>query len=168
MAQKTARQTRLIDERARALATILLTRRENMTVREVDEDLGLDLIATIHHDDRPGLRQFGVQLKGALASLAADRANAALGPILRRMQARGPFPFPVALFFYTMKNGEAWYTWASEPVVSGEGGFELRSQEEASCLPLDDDAVDEIISRIDAWYDAFYSRTSKRMQKNAN
>jgi hypothetical protein len=60
MAQKTAQQTRLIGERVKALTTILMTRREDVSILEVTEDLGLDFIVTINHEEKSGLRQFGV------------------------------------------------------------------------------------------------------------
>ncbi len=163
MAQKTAQQTRLIAERVRALAIILLTRREDVSIRELTEDFGLDLIATIVHEDRSGLRQFGVKLGGVWGKVTAEHADAVLRPTMRKMLRYGPFPYPVTLFFYTMENDEGWYTWASEPIVSSDGAFELRSHGEASCCPLNDEAIDEMIGRVDDWYDAFYSQTSKEL-----
>jgi hypothetical protein len=65
MAQRAAQQTHLIGERVRALATILLTRREDVSIRGVPGEYGLDFIVTIIHEDKPGLRQFGVTLGGA-------------------------------------------------------------------------------------------------------
>lgn len=165
MAQKTAQQTRLIAERVRALAIILLTRREDVSIREVTEDFGLDLIATIIQEEKPGLRQFGVELRGVWSKVTAEHSNAVLYQSMQHMLRYGPFPFPVVLFFYTMENGEGWYTWTNEPCITSDGGFELRANEEASCRPLDDQAVDEIISRVDAWYDAFFARTSKETPK---
>lgn len=161
MAQKTARQTRLIGERVKALATILLTRREDVSIQEVPGEYGLDVIVTIIHEDKPGLRQFGVKRGGVWTRVTAEHANQVLYPSMQRLLRYGPFPYPVVLFFYTMENGEGWYTWATEPHISGDGGFELRANEQASCHPLSDKAVDEIIGRVDAWYDAFFARTSK-------
>ncbi|MHC5539465.1 hypothetical protein ACYOEI_14705 [Singulisphaera rosea] len=37
------------------------------------------------------------------------------------MRRFGPFPSPVVLFYFTMEDEAAWYTWASEPVVLSEG-----------------------------------------------
>ena len=161
MALNIARQTRLIGERVRALATVLLTRRGDVSIREVAEDLGLALIGTVHQQEKSGLRQFGVALRGVWKAVTAEHANAVLRPSMRNMLRLGPFPYPVVLFFYTMEDGEGWYSWTTEPHLTSDGGFELRANEEASCHPLDDEAVDGIISRVDAWYDAFYAKTSK-------
>ena len=160
-----AQKTHLIGERVKALATILLTRREDISIHEVTEDFGLDFIVTIVHEEKPGLRQFGVKMRGVWSKVTAENANAVLYPSMQRMLRYGPFPYPVVLFFYTMENGEAWYTWTTEPWLSSDGGFELRANEEASCHPLDDAAVDGIISKVDAWYDVFFERTSKDRPK---
>jgi hypothetical protein len=165
MAHQTAQQTRLIGERVRALAIILLTRREDVSILEVTEELGLDFIVTLNHEEKPGLRQFGVKLAGAWTKVTAEHANAVLYPTMQKILRYGPFPYPVVLFFFTMQNGEGWYTWATEPRLTKDGGFELRANEEASCHPLDDDAVDEIIRRVDAWHDAFFARTIKETPK---
>jgi hypothetical protein len=161
MAQKTARQTRLIGERVRALATILLTERQDLSILDVTQDLGLDWIVTINHEDKPGLRQFGVKLGGAWAKVTAGHARAVLHPTMQRILRCGPFPYPVVLFFYTMENGDGWYAWATEPHVARDGTFELRANEEVFCRALNDKALDEIISRVDVWYDAFFGKTIK-------
>jgi hypothetical protein len=159
VAQKTPQQQRFIGERTRALAIVYLTRRPDVQVRETVDESGFDLLVTVHSEKKHGLRQFAVSLKGARTRVAAEHANSALRPSLRNLLRDGPFPFPVVLFYFTMENSEGWYTWVAEPVVSEDGGFELRSQEEAACQPLDDQAVDEIIDRVDRWYDAFFART---------
>jgi hypothetical protein len=69
-----------------------------------------------------------------------------------------PFPFPVVLFFFTMENNEGWYTWVAEPVVSPGGAFELVQHSEASCRPLDTEAINEIVEAVDRWYDAFFAK----------
>ncbi len=165
MAQNTAQQARLIGARIRASATVLLTRREDVSIQEVTEDFGIDLIATIAHQDKAGLRQLGVELKGVWAKVTAEHASMVLRPSMRKMLRYGPFPFPVAVFFYTMEDDAGWYTWTNEPLISVDGGCELRTHEEADCRPLNDAAVDEIIDRVDAYYDLFYSKNSKGMPK---
>ena len=79
---------------------------------------------------------------------------------MREILREGPFPFPVVLFFFTMEDNQEWYTWVAEPVASPDGAVELRIRDEASCQPLDDHAMDEIVARINGWYDAYYARGS--------
>jgi hypothetical protein len=71
----------------------------------------------------------------------------------------GPFPFPVVLFCFTMENAQGWYTWVAEPVVSPSGDFGLVQHGEASCRPLDTEAIDEIVEGVDRWYDEFFAKS---------
>ena len=158
-------QKRLIGERVRALATILLTRGEAVSIHEVAEDSGLDLIVTIRSRGKLGLRQFGVELRGVWARVTAEHANAVLRPSMQQMLRYGPFPFPVALFFYTMEDGRGWYTWCNEPLILSNGKIELQLRSEAFCSPLDEAAVDDIIDRVNVWYDAFYTKISQKAPK---
>jgi hypothetical protein len=77
---------------------------------------------------------------------------------MRELLRDGPFPFPDVLFFFTMQDDRAWYAWVAEPVISPQGGAELRIRDEAKCLPLDDRIADGIVTRINDWYDAYYAR----------
>jgi len=161
MAQKISQQKRLIRERASALATVYLTRRPDLTIREEIADIGIDLLVSLHPEEKEGVRQFGVEFRGAVSAVAVHHANAVLRPSMQRMLRYGPFPFPVVLFFFTMANDEGWYTWAAEPVIAADGSPELRQHGEADCRPLDDEAVDKIVDQVDRWYDAFFAKTSK-------
>lgn len=86
---------------------------------------------------------------------------------MQEMLRHGPFPFPITLFFFTMEKNRAWYAWVAEPIVSSEGNIELRAHDEAACRPLDDRAVDAIIDRVNAGYDAYYARVSSLTASNA-
>jgi len=54
----------LIEKRARALTMMLLTRREDLLVEEVQGDIGLDYIVRFHSKGKAGLREFAVQVTG--------------------------------------------------------------------------------------------------------
>jgi hypothetical protein len=161
MARKNALQERLIAERARASAIVYLTGREDVTIKEETEEIGVDLLAFIRPKGRRGIRQFGVALKGDWESVTATRAREVLRPRMRELVRGGPFPFPVMLFFFTMQDDRAWYTWVAEPVISPDGGTDLRIHEEAKCLPLDERIADGIVTRINDWYDAYYARVGR-------
>ncbi len=158
MAQRNPRQERLIAERVRALAIVHLTGRPDITVQEETGEIGVDLLAFIRPKLRRGVRQFGVALKGIWESVTAARAREVLRPRMRDLLRDGPFPFPVVLFFFTMEDNQAWYAWVAEPVISPDGGAELRIHDEARCLPLDDQIAGGIVARINDWYDAYYAR----------
>ncbi len=148
MATDNALQQRLMEARARALATVLLTRRESTLVNDVtglNDGSGIDLLATLVPPEKPGQRQFGVLLKWQLAH---GRWRTAIGS--------GPFPFPVVVFFFTMQDDGAWYSWVAEPLVEGEQA-KLRLQTEPDCRLLTDDALEAVLDRVDAWHDAHYA-----------
>jgi hypothetical protein len=55
-----------------------------------------------------------------------------------------------------MRNDAGWYTWVAEPIVTADGRAQLPLRDEPVCHPLDSAAVDDIIARVDRWYDAHY------------
>jgi hypothetical protein len=151
-------QEYFIAERARILALVYLTRREDLIVTEETADVGVDLWVTLNRGNKGGHRKFGVQIKGARAAVAPGQINKTLRPGIQQMLRHRPFPFPVVLFFFTMENNEGWYTWVAEPVVSSAGDFEIVEHSEASCRPLDTEAINEVVEAVDRWYDAFFAR----------
>jgi hypothetical protein len=163
MAQKTTQQQRFIAERVRALAVVYLTRREDLIISEDTADPGVDLRVTLNPEDKHGHRKFGVKLQGIWTATTSGRPDKNLQTTMQRMLRYGPFPFPVVIFFFTMENNEGWYTWAAEPVVSSGGDFEIVQHGEASCRPLNTDAVDEIVEAVDRWYDAFFAKATREI-----
>lgn len=149
-------QTRLMRERARALATLLLTRRPDVLVQDMTDDIGVDLVARLAGEQR-GLRQFGVELRYVLEPVTAAHANKVIRPTLRSHTAYGPFPFPVVLFFFTMRDNGGWYTWVAEPIVTTAGRAQLPLRDKPDCHPLAAAAVDDIVARVSRWYDAHYN-----------
>jgi hypothetical protein len=163
MAKKTSQQNRFVLERARALAVVYLTRRKDLIVTEETLDVGVDLWVALTLDDKAGHRRFGVKLTGVGKAVTGNHANKVLNPSMQRMLRYGPFPFPVVLFFFTMENNESWYTWVAEPVVTPDGGFEIVEHGEASCSPLNSEAINQIVAAVDRWYDAFFAKATREM-----
>lgn len=159
MAQKISQQQRFVADRARALAVVYLTRRDDLIVTEETGDVGVDLWVTLNLEDNEGHRKFGVELRGSWAAVTADHANKILRTSMQRTLRYGPFPFPVVVFLFTMENNQGWYTWAAEPVVSPAGDFELLQHADASCRPLDTEVIDRIVESVDRWYNAFFAKT---------
>ena len=156
MAVTKATQRRLMDERARALATLLLTRRPDVLIQDVVGEIGVDLLVQFAQKKDRGLRQFGVELMGSLDPVDEKHANKVVRPVLRAHREYGPFPFPVVLFFFTMRIDAGWYTWVAEPVISPDGRAHLPLRDDPDCRPLDQDAVNEILDQVNSWYDAYY------------
>ena len=84
-------------------AIICLTRRTDLIVRDEAADIGVDLLVSVHSEHTFGLRFFGVKLRSGWAAKTAESANAGLRPSMKKMLWYGPFPFPVALFLFTME-----------------------------------------------------------------
>jgi len=158
MSEKEHQREILIEKRARALTMMLLTRREDLRIEEVNEDIGLDYIVRFHSDGKEGLREFGIVLKGVWAAVTKEQADKVLRPFPRQMKQYGPFLRPVCLFLFTMENDKAWYTWVAEPIDADDGETLLRSCDEPVCQQLDNKALGEIIERVDLWYDAIFDR----------
>ncbi len=161
MAQKTTQQQRFIAERVRALAVVYLTRRDDLIISDETAEFGVDLWVTLNPEDKHGHRKFGVKLRGIWSAVTSGRPDKNLQTTMQRMLRYGPFPFPVVIFFFTMENNQGWYTWAAEPVVSPGGNFEIVRHGEASCRPLNTEAIDEIVDAVDLWYDAFFAMATR-------
>jgi hypothetical protein len=156
MSEKEQRRKAFIEKRARALAMMLLTRREDLLIEEVSADIGLDYLARFHSAGKEGLREFGVAVRGAWAGVTKDQADKGLRPAVRQLKRHGPSLRPVCLFFFTMENDGAWYTWVAEPVEAEDGKPRLRSCNEPDCRELDRRGLKMIIERVDVWYDALF------------
>jgi hypothetical protein len=157
MATADPTQQRLMRERARALATILLTNRDGVTIQDVEGDIGFLLLATLSPTKVPGLRQLGVALRYVLAPVTAEQADHKL-TLFWPARKHGPYPFPVVLFFFTMQDEGAWYSWVAEPVVAAGGDALLPLRKRPECHPLTAESAGQLLDRVDAWYDAHYKR----------
>jgi hypothetical protein len=145
-------------DRARALATVILTRRDDLVVTESKNDTGLDFQVSIVRDDRPMRMTFGVLLRATFEPVSPEHANKVLKPTMGHFQRMGKFPYPVCLFFFTMRDDQAFYTWLAEPVVTDDGQPRLVHHKEADCKVLNDESLDRIISQVSAWYDAYEAK----------
>jgi hypothetical protein len=56
-----------------------------------------------------------------------------------------------------MEDNQGCYTWVVEPVPTPDGTPRLQVHAAASCTRLDREALDRIVSRVEAWYDAFFA-----------
>jgi hypothetical protein len=133
MADKTAKQARLLGKRVRALTIMYLTRRSDLSVEEVrGEEMGLDLVVRFTPEGKDGVRQFGVQLRGVWSPVTKQEADKLAGRSRREAQRYGPFALPVCLFLFGMEENRGWYTWVAEPVVEA-GKAHLRQPNDADC-----------------------------------
>ncbi len=62
-------------DQARALATIVLTRRGDLMVTETKQDTGLDFHVYVEREDKPMRLVFGVLLRAVPSPTTADGVN---------------------------------------------------------------------------------------------
>lgn len=143
-------------DRVRALAAVILTRRDDLTIAETKQSTGLDLHVYIDREEKPMRLAFGVLLRGSSSSMTSEAANKALGPAMGQFQGMRKFIYPVCLFFFTMRDEKVYFSWLAEPVLSN-GGPKLVHHAKANCVELRDDFLDQAVQRIVDWYDAVES-----------
>jgi hypothetical protein len=143
-------------DRARALATVILTRRSNLIPTEAKQSTGLDFQVVIEREDKLMRLAFGVLLRGVVTPMTAENANKVLGPTMGQFQGLRKFTCPVCLFFFTMRDERAYFSWLAEPVLT-DGAPKLVHHAKANCVDLTDELLGQVIGRIVEWYDAVES-----------
>lgn len=142
-----------LTDRLRVLATVILTRRDDLTITETRQSTGLDLHITIDREEKPMRLAFGVLLRGVSSPMTAENVNKVLGPTMGQFQGLRKFTYPVCLFFFTMRDEQSYFSWLAEPTLTGSGP-KLAHHAKADCTPLTDDLLGQVIERIVGWYDA--------------
>jgi len=144
---------RYIGGQVRSRANVILTRRDDLRVVETKEQIGLDMHVYVDREDKPMRLVFGVLLRGVPAPTTAEQANRALGPTMGFFQGLRKFTYPVCLFFFSMRDEQAFFSWLAEPVLA-DGAPKLVHHEKANCVELTDEKLDQVVEQIVAWYDA--------------
>ena len=144
---------RYIGDQVRSRANVILTRRDDLRVVETKEQTGLDMHVFVDREDKPMRLVFGVLLRGVPSPTTAEQANKVLGPTMGFFQGLRKFTYPVCLFFFTVRDEQAFFSWLAEPVLKG-GKPKLMHRDKADCVPLTNEVLDEAIQRIVTWYDA--------------
>src|SRR5438105_2275167 len=139
-----------LSERVRALANVILTRRGDLTIIDTKRDTGLDFHVSIEREDKPMRLTFGILLRGVPSPVTAESANKILSPTMGQFQGMRKFTYPVCLFFFTMREEQAFFTWLAEPVLT-DGAPKLVHHENANCVSLTDELLGQIVERIVAW-----------------
>jgi hypothetical protein len=149
-----------IENRTLALASVYLTRRDDLELVSFHSG-GLDLMVRIISGS-PGYEQyFGVILHGTTDPLASNEdADRYLTHRARNRKNRTAVPivsFPVISIVFSMPNDEGYYGWSAEPIVDEEGGPTLKSNPKPACSRLDRKALDQIVAKVEAWYDRLFA-----------
>jgi hypothetical protein len=147
---------RYISGQVRSRANVILTRRDDLLVVETREQTGLDLHVYVDREDKPMRLVFGVLLRGVPSPMTAEQANKVLVPTMGFFQGLRKFTYPVCLFFFTVREEQAFFSWLAEPVVNGDGP-KLIHHTQANCVELTDAVLADVVDRVVAWYDAVAS-----------
>ncbi len=144
---------RYIGGQVRSRANVILTRRDDLRVVETKEQTGLDMHVYVEREEKPMRLVFGVLLRGVSSPTTAEQANKVLGPTMGTFQGLRKFTYPVCLFFFTVREEQAFFSWLAEPVVNGDGP-KLVHHTQANCVELTDDLLGVVIDSVVKWYDA--------------
>lgn len=144
---------RFLADQVRALATIVLTRRGDLTIVETKKDTGLDFHVFIEREDKPMRLMFGVLLRGVPGPIVPEHAANVLVPTMGQFQGMRKFTYPVCLLLFTTRDEQAYFSWLAEPVVA-DGAPKLLHHTKARVAALTDAYLDSIVQGIVAWYDA--------------
>jgi hypothetical protein len=147
---------RYIGGQVRSRANVILTRRDDLRVVETKEQTGLDMHVYVDREDKPMRLVFGVLLRGAPSPTTAEQANKVLVPTMGFFQGLRKFTYPVCLFFFTLRQEQAFFAWLAEPVANGDGP-KLVHHTQAHCVELTDALLAATVDRVVAWYDAVES-----------
>ena len=97
---------------------------------------------------------FGVLLRGVTSSMTAKQVNKVLGPTMGQFkEMQEVCTYPVCLFFFTLREQQAFFSWLGEPVVT-DGAPKLIHREKADCVELTDELLNRVIEQIVTWYDS--------------
>jgi hypothetical protein len=155
VAEKRTNRDEFVAERTRIMARVVLTRRDDLAISRPSEgDADVDLLVDIRDRHNPGLRRFGVLLRGASPPATPETLKKTFNSALRSVRHLKHVAFPVCLLYFTMQDNQGYFAWLIEPVLTEEGNPKLASPTVSTLVPLDDAALTEIVDRVRAWYDA--------------
>ena len=154
-------QNELLQERANSLATILLTRRSDVYLSSPPKSSPLSMLADILKQGQKVERQFGVKVLGTMGKPTSARLLSTAKPALDALQA-ADLSIPVVLLLFNMPADDGQLYWVVEPAIEGDRAHLVKHQNLLP-FPLTTTLVNDIVTRIDLWYDAKGSPSSVRV-----
>jgi hypothetical protein len=144
-----------VKERAKALALVLLTRRDDLVVEESNGDGSLDFTVSIGARKDHGGRRFGIIVAAGMRPVTTEEANQLLRPVLAKARELRDVSHPICVFYFTAKDDHGYFTWAYEPVIAGKRQAALKYHSEPHCVKLGDPSLAAMVLAVNKWYDAF-------------
>src|SRR3954453_18441450 len=125
-----------IERRAHALAMVLLTSRDDLSVMSVPQEPGIDLLVSIIKNGQLTFRQFGVILKGSVYRIESTKSASQLLDTMMSGTARiEALSTPICIFLFSMSGNQGFYAWRDEPTTS-DGHPRLRKHKKFVCKQL--------------------------------
>lgn len=144
-------------ERARALMQMLLTRHEDLEIKEARQDGALDYFISVRREGAYDGCQIALVIKAAMSFAADAETKSQLREAAERVHNIGSCNFPVALFFFTAKDDRGYFAWVWEPEIDENGAPKLVFQPNPSLRDLNDKSLNETIETASIWYDAVHA-----------
>ncbi len=164
-----------IGERAEALATMYLTRRQDLEVSSVSPRsryTGSDIQIRLKSKSGGAPITFIVKVKGVFrSSPRLGLPSSRMFPVRYAVQELEDRGLPVCIFLFTVDDERGYYRWLYEPVVSDQQQAVLRLEQNfASISPedqerqqvvilskfeeLNDEAIAKVVHQVMQWYRA--------------
>jgi hypothetical protein len=152
MAQKP--ESTFLARRVHAMALVLLTSRDDLTVTEVGDNTGVDLLVSIRKEKLRAIEQFGVILRGTVQEANTPQvASQLLSALIPKNLRLEPLAIPICVFFFSMVGDPGYYAWLYEPATTN-GIARLRRHSKLECKRLVEESLEEIVDRVDCYSDA--------------
>ncbi len=162
-----AEQAWYIAERAEALATLFLTRRNDLEVipsGRYGRNAGYDLLVRLTPQHNSIDMTFGIEVKGVRAEKRRGKGSFLVNYARNEIVDLG---LPICVFLFAVDDEQGYYRWLFEPVIAPRGKAELRfglggiaadlaGREQLAIrsdfAPLTGPAIDALIERVKQWY----------------
>ena len=161
MATDNTTQERLMEDRAKAIATIMLTRRPELRLTQPPDgrESGYDFEVEIVEGNKRSY--FFIEVRSVWAPLQKSEVDIALQPYLAEAQTSRPLPFPSCIFLFTMKTNQCWFCWVTEPCIKDGRAF-FRVSQRADAQRLDDRLLDQVLTSVTRWFDVYYANVNMK------
>lgn len=93
-------------------------------------------------------------IRAGVDSVTLEQANKRLGSTRNKLTRLGHFVYPVCLFYFAMREDQAFFSWLAEPVSDSSKAPKLLLHKTADCKVLTDQLLNDAVTRIVDWYDA--------------
>ncbi|HLP87590.1 MAG TPA: DUF4365 domain-containing protein [Nostocaceae cyanobacterium] len=151
--------------RSEAIASLYLTRRDDVTICKQEKGQDINLIVTIAKDKSSISRVFGVIVKANVSSenlvQKSDEEIFKININLTDFQTLLKLKLPICLFFFNVDNDEGFYKWVVEPVTENTKYSTLQLNEENRFKILTDAEINNIVDLVNVWYDKRKHQKSK-------